>query len=907
MSKTTPIQIDLTKPLAARRVGADELIQRDALQAISSIVKRQLKDVPPRPGSGPVDNDYAIDRRHNAITVAGGRGTGKTTFMLSLRRLLEKELAEQLVWLRPIDPTLIESREHIFVNVLAEMWLQVNRAATVDRKSANYKQWSERYLSGLAEGLQMLEGGAAGSSRDADWQSPQYSMDLGISRANSSAKLEWRFHEFIEKTLVLLDKKAFVVTLDDIDTQFERGWTVMEVVRKYLTSPSLIVLVLGDMHLYSLLVRRQMWSMMTGTVPVERLGEQELAEAIHRLESQYLEKIFKVQNRVKLQTLDEVLTHHDVEVVSREQPRDTAHDLKDLIKAFCRCGLALKDDRDIANVLHLLLRQPVRTVLHLLTGPMYKWVEPDRSVQDRDVREMLDLLAETCLGALYQHGVRVDDLRSATADNVMDLAIDFLRTADLWHDGYRLKPEFRDDSKNLALLALGSRITHFLKTSPHLLGDYVIRVGITREAGMMKDTSRYLQFVGLETTKSLPTIARRAIGYLRADLQGRADKYGPTLGAVATVTHVTTNEMKAYVGPLATSPKDRSHYSVYLAGIGAGAPLPAKVNTIGSVQRRLRGFGSTMAALPALRLTDAAGRSTSYLSIFPLIAIVSELLDPNVSNRYDALRRWGQLRSFPLYCEPHEYGVLKREPKHIERTDLDAGSTISQERAAVALPGAMSVGPHPLMRYIDAWATWANEDWAGGPWEALPSHVLGDIWARFYHAIERVDETPSTEWYAGNLLHRYIVAFLNAVLVEEHLARGYSEDVRLQSVAQTDYSFVVNLEHYLRAHQGDRVSDRYPWFDLFFRCPLWAIYLRPPRTDWAPAKENGAAWSAQVDSWCSPPGDPRTIVADARRELRAQALKVEFMVDVTDTTSVSYPNMYCIYDSVPVQGATDRG
>jgi len=903
MPDTIPILIDLNKPLAARKVGPNELIQRDALKTIAQIVKRQLKR-PQSPDS--VNDDIFVDRRHNAITIAGGRGTGKTTFMLSLKGLLEEEseFKEQLAWLRPIDPTLIESREHIFVNVLAEMWLHVERE--VNRKRPDYKEWNERYLSPLAEGLQVLESSAAGAPRDADWQSPQHSMDLGISRANSSAKLERRFHEFIDKTLSLLNKTAFVVTLDDIDTQFERGWTVMEVVRKYLTSPKLIVLVLGDMHLYSLLVRRQMWSMMAGTVPVERLGEQELGQAVHRLESQYLEKIFKVENRVKLQTLDEVVatTDHTVKVICREPTNEPDYNLHALIEVLCRDGLALKDTRDVANVSHLLLRQPVRTVLHLLTGPMHKWVGPLRLVEDHDVRDILDLLAETSLGALYQHGVRVDDLRSATADNVMDLAIDFLRTADLWHDGYRLKPEFRDDSKNLALLALGSRITRFLKTSPHLLGDYVIRVGITREAGMMKDTSRYIQFVGLETTKSLPTIARRAIGYLRADLKGRADRYGPALGSIATITHMTTKQMKEYVGQLSTSLEGRSHYSVYLAGLGARATLPAQVNTVGSVQRRLRGFGSTLAALPALRLTDAAGRSTSYLSIFPLIAIVSELLDPNVGNKYDDLRRWGQLRSFPLYCEPQEYGQLNRHPRRMEEPDQDEGSTIKQERAAEKLPSMTSDAP-PLMSYIEAWATWAHQEWAGGSWDALPSHVLGDIWARFYHAIERADETQTTEWYAGNLLHRYIVAFLNAVLVEEHLARNHRGDIRLQSVAQSDYSFVVNLNHYFCSRREQSVSAQYPWFDLFFRCPLWAVYLRPPRTDWARAMENGGAWSAQVGCWCSLPGEPETTAGDAVLEGRAKALNVEFIVDLNDSTpSVSFQNLYCIYDSVPVQGVT---
>jgi len=768
------IHINLNEPLAARKVSRGELIQHRALETVREIVFRQVRDARGGLETATRQEDEFTDRRHNAIAIAGGRGTGKTTFRLSLKALLDEDkdeaISKHLEWLPPIDPTLIENKEHIFVTILALMWRSVSPRLDETHPEPLPKKhaWHDAFRL-LAEGLQVLEGIGSNTFNEAEWESPQYIMERGINRANSGNALEKRFHEFIKQTLDVLGKHAFVVTLDDIDTQFERGWHVLEVVRRYLTSRQLIVLVLGDLHLYSLLVEREQWSTMAGKMPADRLRGGDISDAVRRLESQYLEKIFKVENRVKLQTLDEVVVDFKVEVTCRKQ-EDRKQDpiplpLPNLLLAFCVHALALQDPRDRDNVTHLILRQPVRTVLNLLTGPIDR-IHDERAVKRQDIRRMLDLLAETSLVALYRHGVRVDDLRAATADNVLDLAIDFLRAADLWHDGYRLKPEFRDDVLNLALLALGSRLTFFLKESPQLLADYMIRVGITREAGMMKDTKFYTEFVGLGTTKSLPTIARRAIGYLRSEGNGKADLDGPTLGSIATVTHMTVADMDVYAERLRqkASAGKCSHYDVYINSVGKTARPPVLVSTLGSLQKRLKGFGSTLAALPALRLTDAAGHSTSYLSIFPLIAIVSELLDRKFEDedQEQRLRRWGQVRSFPIYCEPLEYGKVKREPGLV-------GPTIQQEREATALPQEHETTAHPMMAYLQAWVNWATRTWATEGWAPISSHVLGDIWARFYHSIERVDETPTDEWFAGNLLHRYIVAFLNAVLVEEHL------------------------------------------------------------------------------------------------------------------------------------------
>ena len=47
---------------------------------------------------------------------------------------------------------------------------------------------------------------------------------------------------------------------DDADNDFSKGWPVLETLRKYLTSPQLIILISGDLDLFSYLVRKKQWT-----------------------------------------------------------------------------------------------------------------------------------------------------------------------------------------------------------------------------------------------------------------------------------------------------------------------------------------------------------------------------------------------------------------------------------------------------------------------------------------------------------------------------------------------------------------------------------------------------------------------------------------------------------------------
>ena len=68
------------------------------------------------------------------------------------------------------------------------------------------------------------------------------------------------------KALEVMGKKAFVLTFDDVDTNFRHGHVILETIRKYLTSKQLIILLSGDLDLYGRLIRKNIYSTFGGDI-----------------------------------------------------------------------------------------------------------------------------------------------------------------------------------------------------------------------------------------------------------------------------------------------------------------------------------------------------------------------------------------------------------------------------------------------------------------------------------------------------------------------------------------------------------------------------------------------------------------------------------------------------------------
>ncbi len=91
----------------------DHFLQSNGLERLKYLVRQQLDNIP----EDPVKEDKGAiyyPRSHRAILVEGGRGSGKTTFVLNtLEELRQRDqaLSRKLLVMRMIDPTLVETKK----------------------------------------------------------------------------------------------------------------------------------------------------------------------------------------------------------------------------------------------------------------------------------------------------------------------------------------------------------------------------------------------------------------------------------------------------------------------------------------------------------------------------------------------------------------------------------------------------------------------------------------------------------------------------------------------------------------------------------------------------------------------------------------------------------------------------
>ena len=288
MSQATEpkLLIDITNARQATALNAESILHRVQLEAFLNRVNEVVGRVDGfcaklKKGDGR-SRSVSYERYHDVITLHGKRGSGKTTFLLSALKLLQeagvrKENFKHYDWkhldrlcvLEILDPTLFGLHEHLLLSLLAKIAFEVRSAfksrqissCDFHQAECNLESW-EKKLQKFATSLKRmgvtrddLEGSAP--KETVQWEDAEFIFEKNMDNAQSSFGLEREFHNFLNESLNLLGKDAFVLALDDIDTRPQIGWHVLEVLRRYFTSPQLVVVLSGDMDLFKTIIEKQ--------------------------------------------------------------------------------------------------------------------------------------------------------------------------------------------------------------------------------------------------------------------------------------------------------------------------------------------------------------------------------------------------------------------------------------------------------------------------------------------------------------------------------------------------------------------------------------------------------------------------------------------------------------------------
>ena len=179
-------------------------------------------------------------REHNAISLDGARGTGKTAVLVNLKSYLKgHDVLKDIHILDPVDPTLLEDGESLFLHIIVAAVLHDKDVKEAQRNDPNKARSLNQTLDKLAQSLESVE-----------TQKDRHGMDK-VRAMYSNKQLADCVQDFFNDVLSLLGKRLLILPIDDVDTSLNRAFENLEIVRRYLATPYVLPIVCGDRELYN--------------------------------------------------------------------------------------------------------------------------------------------------------------------------------------------------------------------------------------------------------------------------------------------------------------------------------------------------------------------------------------------------------------------------------------------------------------------------------------------------------------------------------------------------------------------------------------------------------------------------------------------------------------------------------
>lgn len=756
------VTIDLKKSVFARKFKLEEMIHGDEFERVMSLIRQQLDAIEQNSSS----SDNHTPRYHNAISVFGARGTGKTSFLYSLLAELEKPEFKSVEILGFLDPTLIEEKEHIFllvVSLINDKVREVLKKAECDLNTQAYSDrrcWEKR-LKELAAGLPTLEK-IGEDHRTANWHNHDFIMERGLNDVLAAFKLEDNFHALVNEALRILNKKAFVLALDDIDVNMRKGADVLEMIRKYLTTPKIITILSGNYKLYSMNVRRIQWRQLKDNKNFER--DKDFTQMVNELEGHYLMKVLNPENRIRLYSLLESYIYYSrifqLKKFKGEENVRLENAYYNVLSKWGICGNA-----QFALFRDYLMSLSIRSQIHFLLK--------NETNQSSTIESI-----EAFVSRLYASKVNVDLAVSQT--KMLNIIIQqYLQRYEFAPENYLLIPNTDDDDMNACFTAFTILFAKQVPKNPFLLLDYAVRIGFTRNLLLrlnQVETELFYKHVGLNQSMSLRNCVGLSLAYV----------YG----------------------------SDVSSYSISLRGLAAKSKK-GEEDKEGRIDFELSKEDVCAAAkvigyLPVFLI--AKNNDTRVLSSFySLLALLADLLGQydTVGAITEKLLMTAQLRIYPALTKSGSGQSEVVEEANVDATSLD--NLVGDTNKDTSLSTLSE----------DIWK-WKND--FPKLERSIPPYLMGKIMTRLASAIRQINQ-PSM----GEYMHRCVIALLNACLIEETLEYYQKEERQegvekliLNNVVTDDKIFYANL-NFIKRNKANTFIPITKWL---MRCPLIKAYVK---------------------------------------------------------------------------------
>lgn len=607
MSGERTIVIDLDNSLYAHGFKSEQQIHQEDLDKAMGLIRNQLAQIDVEE-----DRDVFLPHLYRTIGVFGDRGSGKTSFMISLLDKCGEELKKEVEVLRMIDPTLVEHKKPIVLCVISMIHQKVERVLRSQECStsgAAYEQkraW-DNVMAKISRGIFAID--KVGKDYDNSlWQDEAYVMHTGLAKVNDANELEANLRDMIKMALGILDRKAFVLAFDDIDVDVEQGWNVLESLRRYLSDTRIISIVSGNIKLYGSLVRSELCKNL-------KMSEGFARELMtNELESQYMLKLLNPSNRINLLSLGQLLQNPE-NIVNVGMEKAAGEQLVKIYQSILE-GFGITDAPSKDTFKDFLLSMSLRSQIHFLKDACMK----NRSNPPLDV----------FTSRLYASGIDIGAL-SANIQMMNIALLEYLNAKANLPDCYQLMPSLPDKDVNSNFMALTLLECWYLRGNSFLVFDYMLRIGYVRNVIMPLEnndlTIKLCKYAGWNQLMLL----KNNIGLTMAYVVGKE------LGSM------------------------KEHISLFAMEGKAKKAKKTQTNALDNVlKEEADHFVRLMAMFPFIRIThNKNNESRSYYSLVVLLAVVGDVL--RCTDEEGMIGRINDLKLFRGYQMPKEGNNVRSE------------------------------------------------------------------------------------------------------------------------------------------------------------------------------------------------------------------------------------------------------
>ncbi len=729
----------------------------------------------------------------------GTRGAGKSTFLYSAKNGLEvdKKIGDQLAFIDLIDPSRIERSEIVLLVILQHIRVRVESTL---KHSQNLKEdglrdeW-RRAFKGVAGGLSLF----AKDYHPLDDLDPDLFLDWGLERASHSTSLRKKLHRLFATACNILGVKALILAFDDADTDSAHAVNLLECIRKYLDTPRVMVLVTGDLELYSLLVSQHFAEGVTGRKTAamdlqfsEKQGNRspQYLSMIDHLEEQYLLKLFPIRRRIQLLPLASVMLTTEFSV---KHPAwgDEPKPLGEFVREIVRQGMRVKSPTDVDTYTNFLLKQPLRSVLQVLVtcaphmpSPSLAKDMPQAWSHQPLARALSRSLQALALSSLFKLSVDIDGI-AAQELPALTLAMFNLSIQDGDIDtALYLRPMSANRDIRVGFTALAAEVPNFCAGNPGLALRYLLRgpgsVSLYSLARGQRPAStteeehikQFVAYMGIGRQEGGLDWARRATAVIGLPYSGTARACVILPGAIGLNQKKRTEvEEHTFKFAIEKSLKDREVFPAFTFCL---------VDVVGATSAR------------------------TYASIFILIGFIESLL--SVEDEQGARSIFD--RGYPTLSVTMPSWVSRSVSDAQDEEEADAEHSANERNARQA-----------LWRETESWRKSALQLSA----DIAPSAIfVGKVWTRLFFSLKNASSELRTKANFGEAMEIFALCVINAIMIEEadhhlrlHPAGNETQSSIDRSNPLASASKFVNKLERMKLQRND-----FPLTSMVGTCPL---------------------------------------------------------------------------------------